>query len=96
MMRPGWQTTEFWTTLVGQVLSLLALTGLIHVREVGPDELGPAALGGDLPRHGLAPLGVAAADDEAGRAAFGEGAGDGLAQSLRASGDDGDGVLELG
>lgn len=30
-MKPGWQTTEFWIALIGQVLALLALTGTISV-----------------------------------------------------------------
>ena len=45
---------------------------------------------------GLALVRVAAADHEAGRAALGEGSGDGFTQALGASGDDGDGVLERG
>jgi len=28
-MKPGWQTTEFWTTILAQVLALAALLGLI-------------------------------------------------------------------
>jgi hypothetical protein len=29
-MRPGWQTSEFWITLVGQVLALCVLLGLVQ------------------------------------------------------------------
>ena len=29
MNRPGWQTTEFWTTMIGQVLSLLTIVGVL-------------------------------------------------------------------
>jgi hypothetical protein len=30
-MKPGWQSSEFWITLLGQVLALLALSGVINV-----------------------------------------------------------------
>jgi len=30
-MKPGWQSSEFWITLLGQVLAVLALTGAINV-----------------------------------------------------------------
>jgi hypothetical protein len=30
-MKPGWQTSEFWIALAGQVLALLALTGAINI-----------------------------------------------------------------
>jgi len=30
-MKPGWQTSEFWVTLIGQVLALLAITGAISI-----------------------------------------------------------------
>src|SRR5262249_10320290 len=33
MIRPGWQSTEFWTTLTGQLLSFLALAGIIHAAD---------------------------------------------------------------
>lgn len=29
-MKPGWQTSEFWIAIIGQVLALLALTGTIN------------------------------------------------------------------
>jgi hypothetical protein len=29
-MKPGWQTSEFWITVAGQALALLALTGAIN------------------------------------------------------------------
>ena len=56
------------------------LARLLDAREVGLHEFRAAALGRDLPRHGLPALRVAAADHEAGGAALGEGAGDGLAR----------------
>lgn len=30
-LRPGWQTTEFWSALIAQVLGLLALLGVFNV-----------------------------------------------------------------
>lgn len=32
-MKPGWQTSEFWIALVGQLLALLALSGAINVAD---------------------------------------------------------------
>jgi hypothetical protein len=37
-MKPGWQTTEFWTTILGQILALLALTGVISAGDRQPLE----------------------------------------------------------
>jgi hypothetical protein len=34
MIRPGWQSTEFWTTFTGQLLSFLTLVGIIHASDV--------------------------------------------------------------
>ena len=33
MIKPGWQTSEFWTTLIGQSLSLLTIMGVVHVSD---------------------------------------------------------------
>ena len=31
--KPGWKTSEFWTTLISQALALLTLTGLVTSRD---------------------------------------------------------------
>jgi hypothetical protein len=31
--KPGWRTSEFWTTLISQALALLTLTGLVTSRD---------------------------------------------------------------
>jgi hypothetical protein len=30
-LKPGWQTTEFWVTMAGQVIGIVALLGYITV-----------------------------------------------------------------
>jgi hypothetical protein len=30
VIKPGWKTSEFWTTLAGQLLALLTLAGIVH------------------------------------------------------------------
>lgn len=35
-MKPGYKTTEFYLTIVGQVLSLLAVLGIINASDVQP------------------------------------------------------------
>ncbi|OAI46871.1 hypothetical protein AYO44_10470 [Planctomycetaceae bacterium SCGC AG-212-F19] len=37
-MKPGWQTSEFWIALIGQVLAVLALTGAIRADDRAPLE----------------------------------------------------------
>jgi hypothetical protein len=32
-LKPGWKTTEFWSTLIAQVFALLALLGLVQGKE---------------------------------------------------------------
>lgn len=34
--KPGWQTTEFWTTLVVNVVAILSLTGAIGAEDREP------------------------------------------------------------
>lgn len=33
-MKPGWKTTEFWLTLLAQVLPILVITGLLTAEEI--------------------------------------------------------------
>lgn len=35
-MKPGYKTTEFYLTIIGQVLSLLAIVGIISASDVQP------------------------------------------------------------
>jgi heme A synthase len=32
-LKPGWKTTEFWSTVLAQVFALLALLGLVNAKE---------------------------------------------------------------
>ena len=32
-LKPGWKTTEFWSTLLAQVFAILALLGLVNGKE---------------------------------------------------------------
>ena len=32
-LKPGWKTTEFWSTVFAQVFAVLALLGLVNARE---------------------------------------------------------------
>src|SRR5262249_39003155 len=66
-----------------------------EVGEVSLDVLGTAFWGLELGRDRLATLGVATADDEAGRPALGEQLRDGFPESLRGSGHDGDLAVKL-
>src|SRR5262249_43827694 len=34
-LKPGYQTTEFWSTLVGQVLGMLTVLGIVHASDAG-------------------------------------------------------------
>ena len=61
----------------------------VDVDRVGLDEDGLAVAGGQLFGGGPAALGVAAGDDDAGRAARREEPGGGEAEALGAAGDDG-------
>ena len=63
--------------------------------EIGFDEHGRTAGRGNLACDPFALLRVAAADDYSGGAAFGEQSRDGLAEPLRAAGDDGDLAVEI-
>ena len=47
-MKPGWKTTEFWLTLITQILGLLQLTGVIKPEEAGPLSQGTGQIIGGL------------------------------------------------
>ena len=79
--------------LVGLLDHLAAFRDL---GEIGLDEQGRAARRRNFAGDPLAVGGVAAADDEAGRAALGEQPRDRLAQALRAAGDDRELAVEIG
>lgn len=34
-VKPGWKTTEFWITLLGQVLALLVALGVVQTSDAG-------------------------------------------------------------
>ena len=33
LLKPGWKTTEFWSTIIAQVFAVLALLGLVNGKE---------------------------------------------------------------
>ena len=45
-MKPAWQTTEFWTSLIAQIVGILVLTGGIastdadHIKTLGQEVVG--------------------------------------------------------
>ena len=71
------------------------LAAIGDAAEIGFDEHGRTAGRGNVTCNPFAPLRVAAADDYSGGAALGEQSRDGLAESLRAAGDDGDLAVEI-
>lgn len=57
-MKPGWKTSEFWLTLITQILGILQLAGVLKAEEAGPLSQGTGQIIGGLMTIGP-PIGYA-------------------------------------